>query len=191
MGRVTEGLMILNILFYIVETLLNGGNFLSIGTGVLIRLGQVNYLVLHGYWWQLLTSMFVHVNLIHIALNMYFFYILGRQLETLVGGKVVVVTYLLSGLTGNVLSLFLLPPYTISAGASGAIFGIAGALIMIGGLVTGNVQNALVNAFVLFLVNSWMPMVNAFAHLGGLLAGLTIGYLYGRKLRVVIYYEPI
>ncbi|MBP1910849.1 rhomboid family intramembrane serine protease [Thermococcus stetteri] len=183
-GRATFTLFLINVAVYIIEALLSGGNFLSIKGGVLALLGQLNYAVLHyGYWWQLFTAMFVHVNIIHIFFNMYFLLTMGRQLEGVLGSKRVVLTYIVSGLTGNVLTLFLMPPMTLSAGASGALFGIVGALITISGVVGGNMQGALMNAFFLFLINSVLPKVNAFAHLGGLVAGISIGYYYGKVIR--------
>jgi len=183
-GRATFTLFLINVAVYVIEALLSGGNFLSIKGGVLAFLGQWNYAVLHyGYWWQLFTAMFVHVNIIHILFNMYFLLTMGRQLERVLGPGRLVLTYIVSGLVGNVLTLLLMPPMTVSAGASGALFGIVGALITISGVVGGNIQGAILNAFFLFLINSALPGVNAYAHLGGLLAGIAIGYYYGRIIR--------
>ncbi|BAD84975.1 integral membrane protein Rhomboid homolog [Thermococcus kodakarensis KOD1] len=183
-GRATFTLFLINVAVYVVEAVLSGGNFLSIRGSVLALLGQWNYAVLnYGYWWQLFTAMFVHVNIIHIFFNMYFLLTMGRQLERVLGPRRVVMTYIVSGLVGNVLTLFLKPPMTVSAGASGALFGIVGALITISGVVGGNMQAAMMNAFFLFLINSVLPGVNAYAHLGGLLAGIAIGYYYGKVIR--------
>ncbi|WP_456367879.1 rhomboid family intramembrane serine protease [Thermococcus sp.] len=183
-GKATFTLFLVNVFVYVIEAVLSGGNFLSINGGVLAFLGQWNYAVLHyGYWWQLFTAMFVHVNIIHVSFNMYFLLTMGRELERILGPKRVVLTYIISGLTGNILTLYLMPPMTVSAGASGALFGIAGALITIGGVVGGNVQAALMNALFLFLINSFLPGVNAFAHLGGLIAGIAVGYYYGKIIR--------
>ncbi len=181
-GRITSVLVALNIAMYLLEVFMSG-SFVWINTAVLARLGQVNYYVLHGAWWQLITAMFVHVGILHIALNMFFLYQLGSQLENLFGGRVLLLTYLISGLAGNLLTLLFLPPYTISAGASGAVFGVVGVLIMATGIMGGNMAAAVLNAFILFAINSIFPGVNAYAHLGGLLTGSVIGLYKGKELK--------
>jgi len=84
---------------------------------------------------------------------------------------------------GNLLTLLFLPPYTISAGASGAVFGVVGVLIMATGIMGGNMASAILNAFILFAINSVFPGVNAYAHLGGLLTGSVIGLYKGKELK--------
>ncbi|QDA31445.1 rhomboid family intramembrane serine protease [Thermococcus indicus] len=182
-GKATFTLFLINVAVYVVESILSG-NPLSISIEVLARLGQWNYAVLnYGWWWQLLTAMFVHVGILHIGFNMYFLLMMGRQLEGILGPKRLVMVYLVSGLAGNLLTLLLLPPNSVSAGASGALFGIVGTLIVIMGVVGGNMQGALINAFVLFLINSLLPSVNIYAHLGGLVVGMAIGYYYGKRIK--------
>ncbi|WP_297062532.1 rhomboid family intramembrane serine protease [Thermococcus sp.] len=182
-GRATFTLFLINVAVYIVEAVLSRNPF-WISDNVLGVLGQWNYAVLYLHaWWQPFTAMFVHVNIIHIGFNMYFLLVMGSQLERIIGSSRVAMVYLISGLAGNLLTLFLLPPNVVSAGASGALFGIAGALITITGVVGGNMQMAIINAFVLFLINSFLPGVNAYAHLGGLIMGMLIGYYYGKVIR--------
>jgi rhomboid protease GluP len=182
-GKATFALFLINVAVYVVESILSKNPF-WISDRVLGILGQWNYAVMHlSAWWQPFTAMFVHVNIIHIGFNTYFLLIMGSQLERILGPKRVVMIYIISGLAGNLLTLLVLPPYTVSAGASGALFGIAGALITIAGVVGGNIQMALVNAFILFLINSFLPGVNVYAHLGGLITGMLIGYYYGRVIK--------
>lgn len=182
-GRATFILFLINVAVYAVEAVMSRNPFWISGD-VLATLGQRNYAVLHlGAWWQPFTAMFVHVNIIHILFNAYFLLSLGSQLERLIGPKRVVIVYIVSGLTGNLLTLFLTPPNIVSAGASGALFGIAGTLIAITGVIGGNMQLALLNAFVLFLVNSILPRVNAIAHFGGMVVGILMGYYYGKAIK--------
>ena len=182
-GKATFTLFLINVAVYVLESVLSGNPF-SISIEVLARFGQWNYAVLnYGWWWQLLTAMFVHVGILHIGFNMYFLLMLGRQLEAILGPKRLIMVYLVSGFVGNLITLFVLPPNSVSAGASGALFGIVGTLIAIAGVVGRNMQGAIINAFVLFLINSILPGVNAFAHLGGLVTGIAIGYYYGTKIR--------
>jgi rhomboid protease GluP len=175
-------LVAINFAVFGYELYLSGGPTVSIYA--LLKLAQVNILVTeYGQWWRLFTAMFVHVNWIHIAMNMFFLIYLGSQLELLVGRWRYLLVYIVAGLFGNILTLGVMGPMTISAGASGAIFGIAGALLTIEGVLKRNMQATLANAFFLFLVNSWMPHVNCVAHLGGLLVGLALGYPYGQYVK--------
>jgi membrane associated rhomboid family serine protease len=91
-------------------------------------------LELHGQWWQwgrLLTATFVHIGIIHIATNMWCLWNLGLLGEPLLGGYGVIAVYVLTGVAGNLLSTAVNDPSVIGAGASGAVFGIAGILILL------------------------------------------------------------
>ena len=81
-----------------------------------------------GQWWRLFTSMFLHFGIIHIGFNMWVLWNVGRLVERLVGNFGFALLYVVSGLLGSVASLAW-NPTTISAGASGAVFGVVGALI--------------------------------------------------------------
>jgi rhomboid protease GluP len=85
---------------------------------------------LDGQYWRLITSMFLHFGIIHILGNMWCLWSLGRLAEDLIGSPAVVGIYLLTGIGASLLSLSW-DPMRVSAGASGAIFGIAGALITV------------------------------------------------------------
>src|SRR4030042_3569494 len=116
----------LNIVVYVYTSII-GGNFITTGDFPIFLYGQVNQLVWQGWFWQLFTSMFVHANIVHIAGNMFFLLIFGLRAEELFSEKEYLAIYLLSGLAGNLLTL-LLGPGMISVGASGAIFGLFGAV---------------------------------------------------------------
>jgi rhomboid protease GluP len=174
------------------ELYLSGG--LTVSTRALLRVALVNVCVTKCHeWWRLVSAIFVHLNWIHLAMNTFFLIYLGSQLEILVGRLRFLVLYLTAGVFGNVLTVGLMGPFVVSGGASGAIFGIAGALIMIERVLKRNIQMAIGNAFFLFLINSWMPHVNWVAHLGGLLVGMAFGYNYGlyvrRKMARMEYWE--
>ncbi|MFB0568169.1 MAG: rhomboid family intramembrane serine protease, partial [Nitrososphaeria archaeon] len=145
-------------------------------------LGQDNYAVTsYGWYWQLLTAMFVHVNIAHIGFNMVFLYLFGKQAEYLFGGRLTLFMYLTSGLAGNILSL-VAGPSLLSAGASGAIFGLFGSVIMYSSkLRSGSVRGALAEAAVMFLLNITI-VTNVLAHGGGLIVGLISGYLLARTV---------
>ncbi len=137
--------------------------------------GLTNLGVAHGQWWRLVTSGFLHENLLHIGFNMYVLYILGMQLEPALGRVRFVTIYAVSLLTGS-LGALLVSPHAITVGASGAVFGIMGAFavemrmrkipIMQGGLggVGGLILINLVISFTL-------PGISWGGHVGGLIGG--------------------
>ena len=177
-----------NILVYIYTSVLSG-NFIQTSTSVLTQLGQYNINVLNGDYWQLLTSIFVHVDISHIALNMLFLIIFGLRTEELFTVEEYFSVYILSGLSGSLLTLFLMVPNTISAGASGAIFGMYGAGIIYMRKTFGqSIIGALLYAFLLLILSTGAG-VNVVAHFGGLAAGLIIGYALAKSRRDMFWIE--
>jgi rhomboid protease GluP len=174
-------LIAINIAFYI-YTSVAGGDFLNTSDNMILLYGQVNGFVIYlGWYYQLFTSMFVHANIAHIAGNMLFLLIFGLRGEELFSLPEFLLVYFLGGLTGNLLSLWLLPAYVPSVGASGAIFALFGAVAVYARRsVSQSIIGALVYAFFLFFISSG-PGVNIFAHFGGLVAGLLIGYVLATK----------
>lgn len=131
--------------------------------------------VLDGAWWQVGTSMFTHVEAWHIGFNMLALWFLGPQLEMALGRWRFLALYLLSGLWGSAFVLWLSSPSTQTVGASGAIFGLMGALLVVGIKVRGNVQPILlwigINVVITVVgrgLISWQ------GHLGGLLGGVVV-----------------
>jgi len=181
-------LITLNIIVYICTSII-GGDFIVTGDRAIFWFGQVNYLVIyHGWYWQLFTSMFVHASIVHLFGNMFFLLIFGLRAEEMFSIQEYLLTYFLSGLTGNLLSLAF-GPYSapgvlfVSVGASGAIFGVFGAcIIYVRRAVGQSIMTALMYAFFLFMINIG-PNVNFLAHLGGLAVGLCIGYVLGASRR--------
>ncbi|MFA4661762.1 rhomboid family intramembrane serine protease [Pyrococcus kukulkanii] len=150
----------------------------------ILQLAQINLLVLYrGEWWRLITAIFIHMGFIHFALNAFWLFYLGIDLEGVIGTKRFLIVFFISALFGNVLSLFTLPLDVASGGASGGLFGIVGASLAIEGVLRRNMSKALMNALFLFLINSIFPGVNIIAHFGGLAAGLILGYTYGKWLK--------
>jgi rhomboid protease GluP len=137
-------------------------------------------------WWRLFTAMFVHIGVIHILLNMYCLWNLGPLAERLFGPWRFLLLYLLSGVAGDVASVAL-HPTIVAAGASGAIFGVAGALLPV--LHLRNIP-AIVNlrsrggrlgigSFIVYnLVYGFANTgIDNAAHIGGLVTGFVIGYV--------------
>ena len=155
---------------------------------------NVPALVLHGQWYRLLTATFVHVGLIHLATNMWCLWNLGLLGEPLLGPLGLVAVYMLTGIAGNLLSLgwnVLMRDYiSVGAGASGAVFGIAGILIVLLSnhklpipvyelkrLRRSVIQFAALN-LIIGLSTAIVPVgirIDNSAHLGGFLFGLALG----------------
>lgn len=131
--------------------------------------------VSEGAYWQLLTSMFAHVEIWHIAVNMFALYALGPQLELVLGRARFLALYLLSGLTGSAFVYWLSAETSPTLGASGAIFGLMGALLVVAYKVGGNVQSIMtwlgINVVITVLGSSFISWQG---HLGGFLGGVAI-----------------
>jgi membrane associated rhomboid family serine protease len=128
-----------------------------------------------GAWWQLLTSMFTHVDIWHIALNMMALYILGPALERIMGRTRFLLVYFLGGLAGSVMVLWLSDPGGSTLGASGAIYALLGGLLVTfrkARLDTSWLMQNLALGVVITIVGwryiSWQ------GHLGGLLGGIAV-----------------
>jgi rhomboid protease GluP len=142
-------------------------------------------LTLAGDWWRLVTCMFVHIGILHIALNMWCLWSLGALAESLYGPWMFGVVYLISGIGGSLASIAW-HPYGVSAGASGAIFGLAGALIASyrlgefsapGSVVSGTFRSVLAFAGYNLVLGGISSSTDNAAHLGGLATGALLGAL--------------
>ncbi len=155
------------------------------GQDYVLALGaKVNVLIAHGELWRLLTPIFIHASLLHIGFNAYALYLLGRQMETFYGPARFTLLFLLTGLAGSVVSLLLNP--LPSVGASGAIFGLIGAegvLLYRNRRVFGERgRRRLQNVIMLIVINLLIGLqggIDNWAHLGGLIGGLTLGWFIG------------
>ena len=174
--RPTFILIALNVAVYVYASVLFG-TFLETDYRFIYQWGQVgDFVIYEGQFYQLLTSMFVHASITHIAGNMIFLLIFGLRGEELFSLPEYLLVYLVGGLVGNLLSLVFLPLNVPSVGASGAIFAMFGAATLFGRRTVGqSILGALIYAFFLLFL-SVGPGVNILAHLGGLGTGLLIGY---------------
>jgi len=131
--------------------------------------------------WRMLTSVFVHSTgfIFHVLLNMYTLWIFGQILERMLGRGRFLTLYLLSGLAGSLGVLFLADPRVAVVGASGAIFGLMGAFLVIQRKLGGNATQLLILVGI-NLVIGFLPGLNVAwqAHVGGLVGGAVIGLIY-------------
>jgi rhomboid protease GluP len=188
---ITHTIVGLNVVAFIALALL-GVHPWSPTVGSLVQWGA-NYgpLTTDGQWWRLLSATFIHIGVLHIAMNMYVLWGVGQFVERLVGRAGLVVLYLLSGLAGSLASTWW-NPVVVSAGASGAVFGVYGALL--GFLVRQRqaippkVLSRLRSGAVIFLGLNLMlgfsiEGIDMAAHMGGLFSGFLCGLALSHPLR--------
>ncbi len=137
-------------------------------------------------WWRIFTSAFLHAGLVHIAVNMFSLWILGRFIETIAGSFRMFVIYMLSLVASGLGVIYFSAPFASTVGASGAIFGLFGALFAIGfklgppgmQLVRDNIGILAINLIMTFTISS----ISKSAHVAGLIAGFIVTY--------AIYFAP-
>ena len=173
-------LIALNVAIYIIGAIV-GGNALDTPNDVAIVYGQVNYFVLNGAYYQLITSMFIHASIFHLVGNMLFLLIFGLRGEEMFSLPEYLGIYILGGLAGNLLYLGLGSLYVPAVGASGAIFAMFAACVMYDRRsIRQSIVGGLVFAFFLFFMNIG-ENTNLLAHFGGLVVGLVLGYLIASR----------
>lgn len=182
--------------FYITPILLNINLAIFIMmaiTGVNIMLPDNESLLLWGAnfrpmtlereWWRLLSSCFIHIGILHLLLNMYALVYIGLILEPYLGKSRFLAAYLLTGIAASVTSLYW-NDLTISAGASGAIFGMYGVFLamLTTNIIEKSARRAMLTSIVVFvgynLMNGMKEGIDNAAHIGGLVSGLVVGYAY-------------
>lgn len=133
---------------------------------------------LSGSWWLLLTSAFLHGSFLHIAFNMYVLFALGPTLERVLGHGRYLALYLLSAFGGAVASFWFSEANTVSVGASGAIFGLMGALVVAGRRLSFDVRQVLVLIGINLVIGFIAPGVDWRAHIGGLITGAAVSTVF-------------
>jgi membrane associated rhomboid family serine protease len=182
---VTTLLIVLNVLAFAYEVSRVGSGLL-LGGGSLQALADAGALVpvfvrQNGEYWRVVTGAFLHGSVLHILVNMYSLYVLGQFVEVIAGKRDMTIIYVVSLLASGFAVVYLSSPYDVTVGASGAIFGLFGALFAIGfklgrpgmQLVRANIGILVLNLFITFAV----PGIAVWAHVGGLIAGFIVTYL--------------
>jgi membrane associated rhomboid family serine protease len=169
---VTRILIALNVIVYLV-TVAQGSGLNNPGGSLFDKWILFGPFVHHGDWWRLITATFLHASVWHIAFNMYALWWLGSVIEGAIGSARFVLLYLVSGLTGSAGALLLDPTKPV-VGASGAIFGILGAGLILewrasGRLIGGFAVMLLINLAITFGFRSF---ISVGGHVGGLLGGV-------------------
>lgn len=172
----------INVVIWLLMTLAGG----SEDSRVLIQFGA-NYspLVAQGEIWRLFTANFLHIGIVHLMFNSYALYVLGPEVEALFGSPRFIALYVLSGLSGSILSFGLHTGISLSAGASTAIFGLVGALVAFfvrnrrhfGAVGMRRLNNYIGVALINLFIGLSVPGIDNLGHIGGFAGGLTLGWL--------------
>lgn len=179
----------INIVVFLVDALTA---FIGVGAGsvgLLTLVGaKVNAAILQGQYWRLITPMFLHVGILHLGFNSYFLYRIGPWAERNLGTARFAAIYFLSGVAAAIASFAL--NSQPSVGASGALFGVIGAMLPVlyrNRSVLANTRqmiNSIVMTIAINLVIGFSPGIDNWAHIGGLLAGVALALLISPRFAV-------
>jgi uncharacterized protein len=161
----------------------------------LLGLGRADFLKTP---WTIITSMFVHLTILHILANMLTFYFFGSFLNKLIGTKNLLITYFGGGILGGIFFLLMSNPDTVAIGASGAVFALGGVLTVLTPKLKVIVfpipapiplWAAVIGGFIILSLLSLAPGIGIAwqGHLGGLVFGLIAGYFFRKKMRALFF----
>lgn len=181
-----------NIALFGLMWLAGGMGFLDANQAVLVGFGaKVNGLVNEGQYWRLVTCIFIHIGFLHLFLNNYALWMIGQEIERFYGSSRFVLIYLLTGLAGSLASyIYISDPKNVSAGASGAIFGLFGVMVTFpyryrkeipDALRKGIIRNILPVIILNLALGFSIQMIDQAAHIGGLIAGVALAMLIPYK----------
>src|SRR5262245_43816267 len=178
----TKAFLVINIIIFLLMAFAGG----STNDATLMAFGvKSNAEIAQGQWWRFITPIFIHIGLLHLLFNSYALWIVGPQVEKLYGSASFVVFYVLTGIAG-VAGSYVYHPYSISAGASGAIFGLFGVLLTFGLRYRNSIPpdfKRAVGAGVLpvivinLIIGFTIPQIDNSAHISGLVAGAILALL--------------
>lgn len=182
---VTYVIIAINLLLFVLMYMFGNG---SEDSETLINFGALTtyHLEYLNEYYRLITSGFIHIGILHLAFNNYALYIIGAQLEGFFGKTKYIIIYLFSILIGNLLSILFIDG--ISAGASGGIFGLLGAMVYFGyhyRVYFGTVIKSQILPLIVInlLIGFSMSGINNFAHIGGLIGGVLMAMTVGVKYK--------
>ncbi|WP_431972442.1 rhomboid family intramembrane serine protease [Nocardia sp. bgisy134] len=177
---VTYGLIALNVLVYGITAAQAGSLADNYRSELFLRWAMIPKLVADGDWFRVIGSGFLHWGPLHLALNMFALYIVGIQLEPFLGRARMLAIYLVALIGGSAGGMLLEPVNTVGAGASGAVYGMFGAVAVLLIRLRVNATQILVIIAINVLLSLSLPGVSLWVHLGGLVAGTlaTMGVLF-------------
>jgi membrane associated rhomboid family serine protease len=172
----TVFLVAANILVYLV-TVFQGAGVNQPGGKLFENGALVGILVADGEWWRLGSAAFLHASILHIAFNMFALYWLGTAVEEAIGTGRFLLVYVASGLFGSAMALVFSSAFAVTVGASGAIFGIMGALLVLEYMTTGSFAGQAMGLILInMVITLTIPNISIGGHLGGLVGGIAATY---------------
>lgn len=185
---ITPIIIDINILVFVLMVI-SGVNFMLPDTQSLLKWGaNLRQLTLQGEYWRLFTCSFLHIGILHLLFNMYALVYIGLLLEPYLGKIRFAAAYVLTGIVASTASLWM-HEQTVSAGASGAIFGMYGVFLamLTTNVIDKSVRKAMLSSILIFVVynlaNGTKSGIDNAAHIGGLLSGFAMGYLFYPSLK--------
>lgn len=197
--KLTYALIILNSIVYLFSAFFSR-SISDMDMQVLVNMGALYgpYTVQEGEWWRLFTAMFLHGGMTHILMNMFSLYLVGRAAEMYFDTKSYLSIYLFSGLLGGLASLYV-HPASVGVGASGAIFGVFGALagfFLAHRDKIATHSRAFMKDFAIIIginlvIGFSIPSVDVSAHIGGLVVGLVGGFMLSKNPKWLLAYNTV
>ena len=185
MNAVTIVLIAINVAVALVELGINGS---FTNNNVFVKGVLWGPFVADGEWWRLVTAMFLHANILHLAVNMYSLYYVGSILEQVIGRWRFLLLYFASGVAGSAGALVWSPSQP-TVGASGAIFGVLGALFVLErrGTIASGGQIAMLIVINLVITFTLSSFISVGGHVGGLIGGIALMWLLLQFRRSTVY----
>jgi len=197
--KITYILIAINFLGYLLSVILSQ-SVVDIDIEVLAKMGAIYgpATVLYNEWWRLISAMFLHGGMTHLLMNMFSLYLIGRGVEQYFNVKSYLSIYFISGIVGGLVSI-IVHPISVGVGASGAIFGIFGAL---GGFFMAHREKieshtrAFMKDFAMIIginliLGFLIPSIDVSAHVAGLIVGFFGGYIISKNPRWLTLYVVI
>ena len=186
--KITYGIIGINIVIYIFSAFFSQ-DMIDMDMQTLVDMGALYgpLTVLKGEWWRLFTAMFLHGGMTHLLMNMFSLYLIGRGVEMYFDTRAYLIIYLFSGLLGGLASLYM-HPNSVGIGASGAIFGVFGALAgfflahrdKIAAHSKAFMKDFAVVLGINLVLGLSIPSIDVSAHIGGLIIGLIGGFVISK-----------
>jgi rhomboid protease GluP len=197
--KITYTLILLNVFIYFISIFLSQ-NIIDIDVETLVNMGAIYgpYTVLDAQWWRLGSAMFLHGGMTHLLMNMFSLYLIGRGVESYFDTKSYIIIYIFSGLLGSLASLYM-HPESVGVGASGAIFGVFGALAGFFLAHRNHIEEhtkSFMRDFSIIIginliIGFSIPSVDMSAHIGGLVVGFLGGFMVSKNLKLIWIYTAI
>jgi rhomboid protease GluP len=186
--KITYSIILVNVVIYLFSAFYSQ-NIIDMEMQTLVDMGALYgpLTVLKGEWWRLFTAMFLHGGMTHILMNMFSLYLIGRGMEMYFNTRSYLIIYLFSGLLGGLASLYM-HPNSVGIGASGAIFGVFGALAgfflahrdKIAAHSKAFMKDFAVVLGINLVLGLSIPSIDVSAHIGGLIIGLIGGFIISK-----------